>query len=141
MTASFRNLPESTVEAYVCGKCMYLAAALHRRYGFEIQLALADPGSPHAYIEHAWVIEPNTGNLIDIDGQYPEHKNGWLGPTDQRVTGLNEAMLKEWVVATATRPLPQTEWDLAVEEAEQLLLNHFVYAGHDHSHDIQEQNQ
>lgn len=37
MPLFFKDLPDELNEQYVCGKCMYLAAALHRRFGFPIE--------------------------------------------------------------------------------------------------------
>mgnify|MGYP007076719866 CR=1 FL=1 len=47
MPLLFQDLPEGLSEQYVCGKCMHLAAALHRRFGFPIEVCVEVPGTPH----------------------------------------------------------------------------------------------
>ena len=71
-------MPEELIEEHVSGKCMYLAAALHRRYGYEIQAAIDDHGSHNAYIGHAWVVEPLSGDVIDLTGSGRRAKTGFL---------------------------------------------------------------
>lgn len=127
MKGSFPDLPDQLNEEYVSGKCMYLAAALHRRYGYEIQAAIEDHGSSNAYIGHAWVVEPLSGDVVDIDGQWPSSKNGYLGwPKTKHETGLDEAGLKALVDMTASSPCSAQDWEAAVSDAEQLLARFFI---------------
>ncbi len=77
------TLTDDELEQFVNGKCMYLAAALHRARGWEIQAVIepAEAGYP-AYVGHAWCVDPASGFCVDIDGAYPARQ--WLAPPGQQ---------------------------------------------------------
>lgn len=54
---------DSLEEQYYTGKCMFLAIALHEKFGLEIQAAVTKSGN-ELVIDHAWV---NIGGISDID--------------------------------------------------------------------------
>jgi hypothetical protein len=67
---------QDAVDAYMHGKCMYLAAALHFKYGLSIEAATYDSARPKQHpriservhdIYHCWVVLPN-GERFDIRG-------------------------------------------------------------------------
>ncbi len=122
----FKDLPAELNEHYVCGHCMYLAAALHRRYGFPIEVCVEEPGTAHAFVGHAWVVDPATGDVIDIDGQYPATANGWLHPAAEHRQGMDEKALYALVASTATRPFEDKEWELAVADALTVLDQYLI---------------
>ena len=124
MPLLFKDLPEELNEQYVCGKCMYLAAALHRRFGFPIEVCVEVPGTPHAYVGHAWVVDPATGDVIDIDGQYPASANGWLHPAAEHRQGLDEKDLFALITSTCYQPFEDGEWEQAVADAQAVIDQH-----------------
>lgn len=127
------------LDAYTCGKCMYLAAALHRQYGWSIQVVLAQheiTGLRTTFQElqeelrrpdqsrfvspsigHAWVVEPVSGMCVDIDGRYASSQNGWDNGYDTVVSNLNEAELRELTNIGTESPLSVEEWNARVAEA------------------------
>jgi hypothetical protein len=109
-------LSEDDIEQYVSGKCMFLAAALHRVYGWTIQATLIHEVSP-PYIGHAWCTEPTTGHCVDIDGMYPPEISGWIYPEAELVSGLNEEQLREITIAGAYIPFTVDDWNKGVEHA------------------------
>jgi hypothetical protein len=109
-------LSEDDIEQYVSGKCMFLAAALHRVYGWNIQATLIHEVSP-PYIGHAWCMEPKTGYCVDIDGAYPAEISGWIYPEAELVQTLNEDQLRELTIAGAYIPFTVADWNKGVEAA------------------------
>lgn len=102
----FSELSAKEKEPWNTGKAMYLAAALNKQYGCEIQITLHDTPSPGPrkklsyddarvmlemlksstkvngthwipYIVHAWVVVPVSGKCLDIDGIYHPEGNQW----------------------------------------------------------------
>lgn len=110
------NIPEEVDLKYVCGSCMYLAAALNRTTGWPISVALSDD-TPQAYIEHAWVADAPSALMFDINGVYPEWRNSFDHPDNVIVTGLSERQLLELTRKTSGHVIPQDDWDGHVEEA------------------------
>lgn len=121
----FKNLDDDTIDEYIGGKCMFLAAAFHRIHGYEIQVVIEDYNTTHAYVSHAWVVIPNSGDMIDIDGRYPLSKNGWIG-FGKYVTGLTEQSLKNIINKTSYKPISDSEWESEVQKALTLISKHFV---------------
>lgn len=103
------------LDAFVCGKCMYLAAALHRVRGWEIQ-AVIEPaeGQYPPWVGHAWCVDPSTGHCVDIDGAYPPDRNGWIRPDNELVLGLDEASLRQLTLAGASQPFTLEQWNREV---------------------------
>lgn len=126
MPLLFKNLPAGLAEQYASGKCMYLASALHRRFGYPIEVAIADSATAHAYVEHAWVVEPVNGDVIDIDGQYPAEANGWLRPSAEHRQGMDEKALFELVTCTSYLPIEDIEWQRDVDAALALVDQYLV---------------
>lgn len=95
-------IPDYTTESindledlYMTGRCMFLAIALHRLYGYEIQ-AHIDEDYHGEYIGHAWVIANN--KILDILGPYDEstcYSHGMN--TDYRINGMTESDLKRFL--------------------------------------------
>ena len=99
--------PESLTEAYIeemkeiymSGRCMFLAIALKRLFGYEMQ-ACIETDNVGEYIAHAWVKMPN-GNILDIDGEYPESMNAYNGEAfGRRENDLSEAAMKSYMTST-----------------------------------------
>lgn len=65
------ELKDQLQEQYNYGRCMFLAIALHRRYGFEIQAAIVNDKDGESWIGHAWVKLPD-GLFFDIMGKYED---------------------------------------------------------------------
>jgi hypothetical protein len=66
---TFRKKPnrQLQIDKYMHGYCMFLAAALHQKYGFPVALLTVR----HRGVErlsHAWVVLPN-GKHLDIRGE------------------------------------------------------------------------
>lgn len=105
------------LEQYVSGKCMYLAAALHRATGWEIQAAIEPAMAGYSrYVGHAWCVDPETGHCVDIDGAYPAKVNGWLHPENLLMPKMDENILYA-VVAEGSPDLSRTKWDSEVTNA------------------------
>jgi hypothetical protein len=85
------DLKNKLEEIYFSGKCFYLAIALHRLYGYEIQASLNTDNVDDIWIEHAWCIHPN-GNILDITGlhQFPCFQ-------DNIVKNLNEDGILQYI--------------------------------------------
>lgn len=109
------TLSEEDIAPYVGGKCMALAAALHRVKGWEIQ-AVVEPACEAypPYVGHAWCIDPVSGDCVDIDGAYSMAINGWVHPGNKLVVGLNEDSLRALTLAGANTPFTFAEWDADV---------------------------
>lgn len=116
-------MKEEEIESYLSGKCMYLAAALHRTFGWEIQATLEDNHSP--YIGHTWCIVPETGECADIDGFYPMSRNGWLSPQSELIVKLNEKTLFALVQSTSYSSVTVQEWESSVQDAMDVVLHYF----------------
>jgi hypothetical protein len=110
---------QEIIDSYVSGKCMYLAAAIHRETGWEIQATIT--GFPDSYIGHCWCIEPISGHCVDIDGAYAMCKNGWVGEHDEVKVGLSEADLLSLVRQTCHREFADKDWELDVLEAKHVV--------------------
>lgn len=83
-------------EKYSQGYCMFLAVALKRLFNYEIQ-ACIETDVAGEYIAHAWAVLPN-GNILDIDGEYPESMNAYDGKVwGKRVNNLSETQLKTYL--------------------------------------------
>jgi len=59
--------PQEHLDTYSCGKCIWLALALHDRYGFQLVADLEEGDPENPYMAHAFVRLPN-GLEIDIYG-------------------------------------------------------------------------
>lgn len=110
------DIPEEVDLKYVCGSCMYLAAALNRTTGWPISVFLSDD-TPQAYIEHAWVADAPGALMFDINGVYPDYQNSFDHPDNVLVTGLTERQLLELTRKTSGHVIPQDDWDGHVVEA------------------------
>lgn len=111
------QLSEDEVESFVCGRCMYLAAAVHRLTGWPIE-ASTDPACA-VYAEtvsHAWCRNSETDDCIDIDGAYPIERSSWLFPRNRHVTNLDEDALLA-LVRLNSPGLTLAEWNADVELA------------------------
>jgi hypothetical protein len=105
-------------DQFVNGKCMYLAAALHRVCGWEIQ-AVIEPaaGGYGAYVGHAWCIDPTNGFCVDIDGAYPASANGWPQPGNTLRYNLTEAGLYQLTKIGAGCDFSEALWQTEVQQA------------------------
>ncbi|MHD0644898.1 hypothetical protein ACYPKM_04680 [Pseudomonas aeruginosa] len=108
-------LPDDLLETYSSGKCMYLAAALHRRYGLDIQITMED--CDPTYVAHAWVTDKDRRMCWDADGCYPMNLNGWAVKATDVETLSGEQALFERIRSTAFIPPSLAEWQLEVLEA------------------------
>lgn len=88
------NSLDEIQEYYTYGNCMYLAIALNRIYGFEIQAAIVNQDSVN-WIGHAWVKLPG-GNYIDIMGLYTDTVE-LDGFGDKTITNMTEDNLCEYM--------------------------------------------
>lgn len=116
---------EEDIESYSCGKCMYLAAAIHRKFGWSISLVLDFPG-PDAYIGHAWAVNPVNNDCVDIDGSYPINRNGWIYHYSEVQHDLNEKQLFDLTEKTCHRKLDLEEWENDVLEATKVLEQYLI---------------
>lgn len=118
------DIPEEVDLKYVCGSCMYLAAALNRTTGWPISVSLSDD-TPNAYIEHAWVADEPSKLMFDINGVYPDWKNSFDHPGNVIVKGLNERQLLELTRKTSGHVIPRDDWDDRVAEALRVAETYF----------------
>lgn len=118
------DIPEEVDLKYVCGSCMYLAAALNRTTGWPISVSLSDD-TPQAYIEHAWVADAPSKLMFDINGVYPDWQNSFDHPDNVIVTGLTERQLLELTRKTSGHVIPQDDWDGHVDEALEVAERYF----------------
>lgn len=56
---------EETVDQYMNGYCMFMAAAIHHHYGLPVGLLTVTHDTER--LSHAWVVLPN-GKCLDIQG-------------------------------------------------------------------------
>ena len=75
--------PESLVEEYSYGRCMWLALAFHQRYGWPITAEVDVLPSGERYVSHSWVTMPD-GREVDIFG--PQTKVDRFGGREIRVS-------------------------------------------------------
>jgi hypothetical protein len=61
------SIPDSVSEKYSYGGCIWMALALHDRYGWPIYAQVEDDGTPDQYVAHAYVRHPN-GTEVDVLG-------------------------------------------------------------------------
>lgn len=114
---AFREVPEQEVdERYISGACMYLAAALHRKFGWKIQVMFTND-QPRDYIEHAWVIDPSGQYTLDIDGLVPIQRSGWIHEYGTYHQDVTDAGLRELTEISSGRPLPLDVWEDQVGQA------------------------
>lgn len=110
------DIPEDVDLKYVCGSCMYLAAALNRLTGWPISVALCD-NTPEAYIDHAWISDAPSLMMFDINGLYPEERNSFIFHETVTLTKLTERELLDLTRKTSGQTISQDDWDANVEEA------------------------
>lgn len=110
------DIPEDIDQMYSCGRCMYLATALNRTIGWPISVALND-GSDDAYIDHAWISNPEDGMMFDINGCYPEVRNSYVVPGSVVLTNLSADELFDLTIKTSGSPMSKAAWDAEVDDA------------------------
>lgn len=118
-----KKVPEDLSEMYAYGYCMCLATALHRKYGFEIQVALSLENGVE-YIDHAWVFDKTDGNIIDIDGRYAPERNGFLNSNNRVIYGLDEFSLLD-IISAYTSNTPE-EWEQLIMSANSIVDEYFA---------------
>lgn len=64
---AIRGVPEDVVEQYSYGDCMWLALALHNRYGWPIRAQMHRDAVHGDYVAHAYCVMPD-GRECDILG-------------------------------------------------------------------------
>jgi len=89
---AIKPVPESIIDAYMCGKCMYLALAMHRAYGLTMVVELCEEIDP--YIGHAWVLLDDD-RAFDINGTNMVDAMGGYG--DRLITLDNEKDIRELI--------------------------------------------
>lgn len=117
---------QEEIDVYINGKCMYLAAALHRQFGWEIQVAQEFPDTDESYIGHAWCVDPQTGFCVDIDGAYPHDISGWIHPAAKLLTGMDEAALRTLTMTTGEYPFDEAHWEAEVAAAQAVVTNYLA---------------
>ncbi|MBD8615033.1 hypothetical protein IFT69_15135 [Pseudomonas putida] len=118
--------PKETYEHYSSGNCMHLAAALHRKLGWEIQLTLHPAEDQYLpYVEHAWVVDPGGTFCLCADGLYPINRNGFIGASSPLHTQLSEQDLKAMTLLGAYRPFTDAEWDESILKATAIVERYF----------------
>lgn len=118
-------LTEDEIESYVSGKCMFLASALRRAFGWEIQVALEHPPNDDVpYIGHAWCVEPKSGMCVDIDGLYPHDISGWIHPGATLMKDMDEDALRELTLNTGYCTFTLEQWEASVEEAQAVVASY-----------------
>lgn len=124
-----KELPQEIYEYYSYGHCMHLAAALHRRLGWEIQLAIMpSDGYLPPYVDHAWVVDPKRRLCLDSDGLYPIERNGFITPNNPLVDGLSEQDLMEHTLV-GSKPFTKDQWDESVSKALSVVDTYFDMQG------------
>jgi len=117
--------PQDTYEHYSSGHCMHLAAAFHRKLGWEIQLTMQPAEGHHSpYVEHAWVVDPSGTYCLDADGIYPLEKNGFIGAWNPIHTGLVEVELKEFTRLGSSQ-FTDERWEASIQKALEVAEAHF----------------
>lgn len=118
-------LPKSLFETYSSGKCIYLAAALSRRHGLDIQAVLSDNGP--SCVVHAWVTDEERLMCWDADGCYPSNLNGWTRSGKDVLTLASESELFELASLTGCTI---DEWNKSVAEALAVVDQHYGHKKH-----------
>lgn len=118
MSKAFKiEMPQEIYEHYSYGHCMHLAAALHRRLGWEIQVAImpSDRYLP-PYVDHAWVVDPTARLCLDSDGLYPIERNGFITLNIHLMKGLSEQDLMKHTLM-GSKHFTIAEWNESVDQA------------------------
>lgn len=118
MSKAFKiEMPQDIYEHYSYGHCMHLAAALHRRLGWEIQVAImpSERDLP-PYLDHAWVVDPTASLCLDSDGLYPIERNGFITLNTHLMKGLSEQDLMDHTLV-GCKPFTKDEWNDSVVQA------------------------
>ncbi len=113
---------EDAVDQYMNGYCMFMAAALHHRYGFRIGLVAINHGDGERLC-HAWVTKPD-GKCLDIQGcQTLRQMTGFMGDCPEARYTLHEYTDLPHLERLAGTKLPADEPDvqLALSVAQQYL--------------------
>lgn len=114
------KIPTSEIdECYSYGRCMFLATALHRKFGLEIQCVM-ESDSNGEFISHAWVVE--NGMIIDINGKNTPEMNDYVEDSSTIITGLSEQLLIS--VIHRYRQVNPHDWEIRVNEA-MLIVNEY----------------
>lgn len=114
------SVPNELSEEYLSAKAIFLAVALWRTFGGEIQIRTEDDLSIKN-IEHAWL--SLDGCQIDIDGAYPPIVA--LDETDEDlVLGLNETTALEFVRTLVE--VSDKEWEKEVKKAIKIVKRCYI---------------
>ncbi len=118
---------EDAVDQYMHGYCMFMAAALHHRYGFKIGLAsvmYSGRGCPNGErLSHAWVKTPD-GHYLDIQGlQSLKEMTSFFGDCPEGTYTLHEEASLEYLEKLSCGKLGADEYDvrLALKVAQEHL--------------------
>lgn len=109
---------------YVYEKSIYLAAALHRLYGWEIQVALT--GEDKRTIGHAWCVPAGVEKYIDIEGVHDASANGWVSYDDELVQGLTDESLMKLSASVSDLPDGLDEWNAKVDSAAEVAKSYLI---------------
>jgi hypothetical protein len=93
------DIPEDITERYTCGRCMWLALALHRRFGWPIKAQMYCRGDE--YLAHVYVVHPS-GFDIDIYG--PEFEMPMYG---DKTRDFTEEELLEYLSCVSREKIEQ----------------------------------
>jgi hypothetical protein len=114
------SVPNEISEEYLSAKSIFLAVALWRTFGGEIQIRTEDDLSIKN-IEHAWI--SLDGCQIDIDGAYPPIVA--LDESDEDlVLGLDETSALEFVRTLVE--VSDKEWEKEVKKALKIVKRCYI---------------
>lgn len=114
------SVPNEISEEYLSAKSIFLAVALWRTFGGEIQIRIEDDLSIKN-IEHAWL--SMDGNQIDIDGSYPPIVA--LDQSDEDLMlGLDETTALEFVRTLVD--VSDKDWEKEVKKALKIVKTYYT---------------
>lgn len=113
--------PEYVVEDYTCGLCMFMALALHERYGWPLFVMLIDygPGSEKG-LAHAFVCS-DEGTVVDVLGVKPIEAVMRVWDYDE-LRRVNRGWLVQWL---RNRSWSSAARDSKMEQA-RIDMEHYV---------------
>jgi hypothetical protein len=128
-------IPEEVLDEFLSGRCMDLAAAMHRKHGWEIQLQLypenlighldtvdsllarlGEDKTQWPYIGHAWCVD-SSGVCYDIEGGIVPDQFGW----SPCMKNLDEASLLQVIQVSAQRHVSHSDWSEQIVQAAEVM--------------------
>lgn len=114
------SVPDELSEEYLSPKSIFLAVALWRSFGGEIQVRFEEDLSVY-FIDHVWLLLD--GHNVDIDGSYPpivtldeSEENLYLGLDETKALELIRSIIE----------VSDKEWEKEIKKALKIVKQYYV---------------